>query len=232
MGAVVAGGGMAAAAVAMAGTSGRGGSSAAGPVKTHVHSLPLTGSSASLKTLGARSTDPFSMVGVIWRGAHASLRGTVEVRTRSAADSHWTAWLKMQQPDDIPNPAEPNRPGVRGGMSPIWAGPSNGIQVRAAGAHRTAALPAGLLVDLIDPGKADTSTGGTTGTGMAPAGNTAGASVSRTPSIIQETSTTRTGTWTHKSGTGYLGGYSYSSSATGASISWTFTGRSVAWIVS
>lgn len=64
------------------------------------------------------------------------------------------------------------------------------------------------------------------------AGNTGGASVYRTPSIIQETSTTRTGTWTRKSSTSYLGGYSYSSSSAGASISWTFTGRSVAWIVS
>ncbi|WP_067040424.1 hypothetical protein A6P39_024165 [Streptomyces sp. FXJ1.172] len=64
------------------------------------------------------------------------------------------------------------------------------------------------------------------------AGNTAGASVYRTPNIIQETSTTRTGTWTHRSGTSHLGGYSYSSSSAGASISWTFTGRSVAWIVS
>ncbi|MEU2779181.1 hypothetical protein ABZ646_41645 [Streptomyces sp. NPDC007162] len=64
------------------------------------------------------------------------------------------------------------------------------------------------------------------------AGNTGGASVYRTPNIIQETSTTHTGTWTHRSGTSYLGGYSYSSSSAGASISWTFTGRSVAWIVS
>ncbi|MDT0470498.1 N-acetylmuramoyl-L-alanine amidase, partial [Streptomyces sp. DSM 41699] len=43
-------------------------------------------------------------------------------------------------------------------------------------------------------------------------GNSAGASVYRTPSIIQETSATRTGTWTRKSSTSYLGGYSYSSS--------------------
>jgi hypothetical protein len=63
-------------------------------------------------------------------------------------------------------------------------------------------------------------------------GNTAAASVTRKPSIIQETSTTRTGTWTRKSSSSYLGGYSYSSSSAKASISWTFTGRSVAWIVS
>ncbi|MDG9702329.1 peptidoglycan recognition protein [Streptomyces sp. DH37] len=64
------------------------------------------------------------------------------------------------------------------------------------------------------------------------AGNTATASVAGTPVILQETSATRTGTWTTKSSTSYLGGKSYSSSAKNASLSWTFTGRSAAWIVS
>ncbi|MFC7989081.1 peptidoglycan recognition protein [Streptomyces pilosus] len=64
------------------------------------------------------------------------------------------------------------------------------------------------------------------------AGNTAGASVAGTPVILQESSATRSGTWTTKSSTSYLGGKSYSSSAKNASLSWTFTGRSVAWIVS
>ncbi|MGK5449661.1 peptidoglycan recognition protein family protein, partial [Streptomyces radiopugnans] len=64
------------------------------------------------------------------------------------------------------------------------------------------------------------------------AGNTATASVAGTPVILQETSATKTGTWTTKSSTSYLGGKSYSSSAKNASLSWTFTGRSAAWIVS
>ncbi|MGW2842425.1 N-acetylmuramoyl-L-alanine amidase [Streptomyces sp. NPDC001493] len=64
------------------------------------------------------------------------------------------------------------------------------------------------------------------------AGNTAAASVVGTPMILQETSTTRTGTWTAKSSTSYLGGKSYSSSAKNASITWTFTGRSAALVVS
>ncbi|MEV6114950.1 N-acetylmuramoyl-L-alanine amidase [Streptomyces sp. NPDC052109] len=159
---------MAVATVAMAGSGGHAGASAApGPIRTHVRSLSLAGTAASLKTLGARSTAPFSMVGVTWNGAHAKLRGTVEVRTRSAADGHWTPWLKMQQPDDIPDSAELNRPGVRGGMSPMWSGPSNGIQVRATGAGRKTALPAGLRVDLVDPGKP--AAGGTQASGMGPA---------------------------------------------------------------
>ncbi|MGI5139121.1 N-acetylmuramoyl-L-alanine amidase [Streptomyces sp. CA-106110] len=171
VGAVVAGGTVAAVAVALTGPGGGAGASAAqAPIRTHVHSLSLTGTDASLKTLQARSTAPFSMVGVTWAGAHAKLRGTVEVRTRSAADGRWTRWLEMQQPDEIPDAAELNRPGVRGGMSPLWSGPSDGIQVRASGAHRTTALPAGLRVDLIDPGKAPSSGGSSTGAGMDPAG--------------------------------------------------------------
>ncbi|MFF2412502.1 N-acetylmuramoyl-L-alanine amidase [Streptomyces sp. NPDC058092] len=64
------------------------------------------------------------------------------------------------------------------------------------------------------------------------AGNTAAASVSGTPVIVQESSATKTGTWTTKSSSSYLGGKSYSSSSKSASLSWTFTGRSVALVAS
>ncbi|MFI9565680.1 N-acetylmuramoyl-L-alanine amidase [Streptomyces rishiriensis] len=64
------------------------------------------------------------------------------------------------------------------------------------------------------------------------AGNTAAAATSGTPVIVQETAATKTGAWTKKASSSYLGGASLSSSAKNASLSWTFTGRSVAWIVS
>lgn len=64
------------------------------------------------------------------------------------------------------------------------------------------------------------------------AGNTRTSSVSFTPVILQETSATRSGTWTARSSTSYLGGKSYSSGSKGASLSWTFTGRSASWVVS
>ncbi|WP_405731330.1 N-acetylmuramoyl-L-alanine amidase [Streptomyces sp. NBC_00028] len=64
------------------------------------------------------------------------------------------------------------------------------------------------------------------------AGNTAGASVSGTPVILQETAATRSGTWTAKSSYSYLGGTSYTSRTKNSSLSWTFTGRSAAWVVS
>ncbi|MFH9475032.1 peptidoglycan recognition protein [Streptomyces anulatus] len=64
------------------------------------------------------------------------------------------------------------------------------------------------------------------------AGNTAAASVTGTPVILQESAATKSGKWTTKSSGSYLGGRSYSSSAKGASLTWTFTGRSAAWVVS
>jgi uncharacterized protein with LGFP repeats len=64
------------------------------------------------------------------------------------------------------------------------------------------------------------------------AGNYGTSSASYTPLILQETSATRSGTWTTRSSTSYLGGKSYSSGTKGASLTWTFTGRSAAWVVS
>ncbi|MFG2333354.1 N-acetylmuramoyl-L-alanine amidase [Streptomyces sp. NPDC048604] len=64
------------------------------------------------------------------------------------------------------------------------------------------------------------------------AGNRTTASVGSTPMILQETSAVRSGTWAAKSSTSYLGGKSLSSTARNASLTWTFTGRSVAWVVS
>ena len=64
------------------------------------------------------------------------------------------------------------------------------------------------------------------------AGNSGTASLSRTPVITQETAAARYGTWTTKTSSSYLGGRSYTSSSKNASLTWKFTGRSVAWIVS
>ncbi|MFD7900539.1 hypothetical protein [Streptomyces sp. NPDC059743] len=65
-------------------------------------------------------------------------------------------------------------------------------------------------------------------TGYDHGGNTAAISVFATPTILQETSTTRTGAWTSKSFTSYRGGKSHSSSTKNVSLTWTFIGRSAA----
>ncbi|HEX8970901.1 N-acetylmuramoyl-L-alanine amidase, partial [Oryzihumus sp.] len=64
------------------------------------------------------------------------------------------------------------------------------------------------------------------------AGNTGTASTVVAPVIVQETAATRYGSWSTRSSSSYLGGYSLSTSALNASLTWKFTGRSVAWVVS
>lgn len=65
-----------------------------------------------------------------------------------------------------------------------------------------------------------------------PPPTTATASVSGPPVTLQESSAEKDGKWTTKSSGGYLRGTSYSSSAKGAGVTWTFTGRSASWVVS
>ncbi|MFI9617185.1 N-acetylmuramoyl-L-alanine amidase [Streptomyces sp. NPDC052023] len=64
------------------------------------------------------------------------------------------------------------------------------------------------------------------------AGNYRTASAPYTPVILQETSAVKSGSWTTRSSTSYLGGKSYSSGSKGAALTWTFTGRSASWVVS
>ncbi|MFB7113682.1 peptidoglycan recognition protein [Streptomyces sp. NPDC056291] len=64
------------------------------------------------------------------------------------------------------------------------------------------------------------------------AGNSRTSSLSYTSVILQESSAAKTGSWTTRSSSSYLGGKSYSSGSKGASLTWTFTGRSAAWVVS
>ena len=64
------------------------------------------------------------------------------------------------------------------------------------------------------------------------AGNYRTSSPAYTPVILQETSAVKSGSWTTRSSTSYLGGKSYSSGSKGASLTWTFTGRSASWVVS
>ncbi|MGW1163068.1 N-acetylmuramoyl-L-alanine amidase [Streptomyces sp. NPDC002519] len=64
------------------------------------------------------------------------------------------------------------------------------------------------------------------------AGNYRTSSPAYTPVILQESSAAKSGSWSTRSSTSYLGGNSYSSGSKGASLTWTFTGRSAAWVVS
>ncbi|WP_245908496.1 N-acetylmuramoyl-L-alanine amidase [Pseudosporangium ferrugineum] len=106
------------------------------------------------RAMAPRTTGRFALVGATWTDPARRLTGTVQVRTRSAADGTWTPWQTLEA--DAPNPAEPGSAdarGARGSTDPLWVGPSDGVEARVAdGSGGTAALPPGLRLDLIDPG--------------------------------------------------------------------------------
>ncbi|MEP6908834.1 MAG: N-acetylmuramoyl-L-alanine amidase [Actinomycetota bacterium] len=70
----------------------------------------------------------FDLVGLHWQG-----RGSVSFRTRSVS-GRWSHWRNAKPEDDGPD-AGTHEPRGRGWQlgSPYWTGPSNRIQVRAAG---------------------------------------------------------------------------------------------------
>ncbi|MEU6041551.1 N-acetylmuramoyl-L-alanine amidase [Actinomadura sp. NPDC047616] len=134
--------------------------SAPRPGPGEVHTVALRDMSGAQGTAGAQHqvmglpaerTKPFSMLGVSWTDPRAVIDGTVQVRTRSAAGGTWTPWQPVEaHNEDGPGDDARSESRVRGATAPLWVGPSNGVQVRVAGKGR--ALPAGLRVELIDPG--------------------------------------------------------------------------------
>jgi hypothetical protein len=63
------------------------------------------------------------------------------------------------------------------------------------------------------------------------AGNVMSGSVTRTPEVVSEAGSQRTGTWRTLSNPEYLGGVALGGTAAGATATWTFTGSSAALVV-
>ncbi len=125
-----------------------------GPVKANTRSAPLRanedGRKASLKQ---DDTKQFSMLGITWSDPDAFVAGTVEVRTRDAGSGQWSSWLRLEG-----DSGQGESGAARGGTEPAWVGPSDGAEVRVSADGRTSAgLPAGLRLDMIDPGKGTVS---------------------------------------------------------------------------
>ncbi|MFF9788504.1 MULTISPECIES: peptidoglycan recognition protein family protein [Streptomyces] len=110
--------------------------------------------------LPARTVRPFSLLGVVWDDAAAELGGRVQVRTRATGSGDWSGWQDVQvHNDDAPDlgSAERRDSEVRGSTAPLWVGDSDAVQLRITpeSRHRArAALPGGLRLELVDPGRA------------------------------------------------------------------------------
>lgn len=121
------------------------------PVRPEVHTVALpTGRSGDGPSLPARGVHPFSLVGVTWTDSGARLDSRVQIRARSAVGHRWGPWTDLPTSDD----ASEADPSGRGGTAGVWVGGSDGVQWRVAGVL-TAALPQGLRLDLVDPGRPD-----------------------------------------------------------------------------
>ncbi|MFE7752004.1 peptidoglycan recognition protein [Streptomyces sp. NPDC057428] len=119
---------------------------------------------AAAQGLLRRDSHRFSMVGVVWDDADTELHGTVQVRTRATDTTRWSGWqtLETHNTDHAADSGSSERLSgrVRGSTVPLWVGDSDGVEVRVrsenagprTGAADTAPLPAGLRVELVDPG--------------------------------------------------------------------------------
>lgn len=107
-----------------------------------------------------RKVQPFSLLGVVWNDAQTEVHRRIQVRTRAADSGKWTGWQELQTHlDDGPDAGGSEK--VRGATAPLWAGKSDGVQVRVlpergadgSRAHGSVTgLPEGMSLELVTPG--------------------------------------------------------------------------------
>ncbi|MEU7384136.1 MULTISPECIES: peptidoglycan recognition protein [unclassified Streptomyces] len=130
-----------------------------GPVRSQARTAELpTAEHGTKATLKQQEAEPFSMLGITWSDPSARIEGTIEARTRAVGSGQWSDWLRLDG-----GGGQGEAAAQRGGTEPAWVGPSDAVEVRVTAGGRTSdRLPAGLRLDMIDPGK---GTGTATGTG-------------------------------------------------------------------
>ncbi|MEV8629882.1 N-acetylmuramoyl-L-alanine amidase [Streptomyces sp. NBC_01268] len=94
----------------------------------------LGSAAAAGQGLARRDVRPFSLVGVVWDDVHASLRGSVQVRTRSTGAGIWSDWQSVETHNDEhgadPGTDEGHSRALRGSTAPLWVGDSDGVEIR------------------------------------------------------------------------------------------------------
>ncbi|MFD4243241.1 peptidoglycan recognition protein [Streptomyces sp. NPDC058525] len=168
-----------------------------GPAATRTPGVPaMTASPGALpetQGLTAHEVKTFSLVGVVWDDATTQLHGKVQVRTRSAKTATWSDWQDVETHNSEhaadPDAAERGSGRVRGATAPLWVGESDGVEVRVqaepgAPSHRAPSrLPAGMRIELVDPGT-ETPATGSDGKNSGPEGDDKGEVV--TPGMTME----------------------------------------------
>ncbi|WP_406036668.1 N-acetylmuramoyl-L-alanine amidase [Micromonospora sp. NBC_00898] len=139
-----------------------------GPVSTALHTVAFPAANGREVTIPRRDTERFAMVGVTWTNPNVGFKGTIAVRTHGV-DGTWSGWRSLELDNHFgPEPgAEATAGKARGGTDPLWVGQSDGVEVRAtaAGGGTSDHLPAGLRLELVDPGLTKRRKAGAAGVG-------------------------------------------------------------------
>ncbi|MFE2583118.1 peptidoglycan recognition protein [Streptomyces sp. NPDC059378] len=134
------------------GRDGKDATRVSGPVRTEVHTAAVT-AEGDRAEIAQQDTDAFSLVGLSWTKPSAEMPGTVQVRARSARTGAWGSWITLDT-GGHGAPAEESR---RGATEPAWVGPSDGVQARVDG--QGSPLPAGMRLEMVDPGAGQAAVG-------------------------------------------------------------------------
>ena len=116
---------------------------------------PVAGVSASAPTLTVSRPEvaPFSLVGVTWAADPEVDDTIVQVRVRADDDDEWGGWTEVTPETADQSTTARTGAVVRGGTSPLWTGPSTGVEVELV--TRSGAQPTDVQLDLVDPGASD-----------------------------------------------------------------------------
>ncbi|MDP9418156.1 MAG: N-acetylmuramoyl-L-alanine amidase, partial [Actinomycetota bacterium] len=129
------------------------------PVAPVVQEVALTPSAITQAGTGPRTllltseqaTRPYSTLGVTWRPDPAVGDVVVQVRTRT--EGQWSGWtaLDADEPNVVSETADEASAALRAGTEPLYAGDSDGVQVRVD--VLSGASPTDLVLALVDPGE-------------------------------------------------------------------------------
>lgn len=111
---------------------------------------PIRGVDDDEPTLTVTATDTaFSLVGVTWKYDPKVTDTIVKVRAQDSA-GRWGNWTEVLIEDAAQNTDADSGAVLRGGTSPLWTGPSTGVEAELV--TRSGAEPVDVTLDLVDPG--------------------------------------------------------------------------------
>jgi hypothetical protein len=113
---------------------------------------PVVGVEEDEPVLTVRDDDPgpFSLVGVTWAYDPAVTDTLVQIRVQDE-DGEWGDWTEVDREEAVQDPAASSGAVVRDGTSPLWTGPSTGVEAELV--TRSGARPTDVTLNLIDPGE-------------------------------------------------------------------------------